>query len=223
MPPESPPDAPPNEPEQPPRFSPPNLPNPPMAPPSPPRPTDHLTFSQSEDLMEPGEKLLAVVHRHPIGIFFVYLEALAGVIAIIALFVTVAPETFQDLTRQGNRWLVAGIIFGLAALIFFLFVATYVYRLNRILITDRSLVEISQRSLFLRRISRLNFENVEDVTAAQLGILSTIFNYGTLTVQTAGTLENFIFKYCPNPNKYADIIVEARRAYLQNFRVPLHD
>ena len=173
--------------------------------------------------MEPGEKLLAVVHRHPIGIFFVYLEALAGVIAIIALFVTVAPETFQDLTRQGNRWLVAGIIFGLAALIFFLFVATYVYRLNRILITDRSLVEISQRSLFLRRISRLNFENVEDVTAAQLGILSTIFNYGTLTVQTAGTLENFIFKYCPNPNKYADIIVEARRAYLQNFRVPLHD
>lgn len=206
---------PPNQPEQPP-------PNTPASPP-PLRATDRLTYRRSEDLMEPGENLLTVVRRHPIGIFFVYLEALAGVIAIIALFVTVAPETFQDLTRQGNRWLIAGIVFGLAALIFFLFVATYVYRLNRILITDRSLVEIAQRSLFLRRISRLNFENVEDVTAAQLGILSTIFNYGTLTVQTAGTLENFIFKYCPNPNKYADIIVEARRSYLQKYKVPLHE
>jgi len=163
------------------------------------KPADRLTFSTSEDLMEPGEKLLMVVRRHIIGMVLVYLEAFIGVVAIIALFATVAPQTFEDLSKQGNRWLIAGIVFGLAVLVFFLFVATYVYRLNRLLITDRSLVQITYKTLFIRQIARLNFENVEDVNAEERGILPTIFNYGTLTVQTAGTLENFIFKYCPNP------------------------
>ncbi len=180
--------------------------------------------NSAEDLMEPGENLLAIVRRHPIGIVFIYLEALAGVAAITVLFLTVSPETVQNLSAQGQRYLIAGIVFGLAALVFFLFVATYVYRQNRLLITDRSLVQITQKSLFLRRIARLNFENVEDVNAEQAGILATIFNYGTLTVQTAGTLENFIFKYCPNPNQYADIIIEARRKYLkENNNLPTHD
>ena len=123
------------------------------------------TFSADEDLMEPGEKLVVVVRRHIIGLVIIYLEAVAGLVAILALFITVAPETFEDLSRQGNRYLIAGIIFGLAVLIFFLFVASYVYRLNRLIITDRSLVEISQKGLFIRKISRLNYENIEDINA----------------------------------------------------------
>lgn len=173
------------------------------------------TFSQDEDLMEPGERLVTVVRRHIIGLIFIYLQAVAGVVAIFALFLTVAPETFEDLSRQGNRYIIAGIVFGLAVLIFFLFVATYVYRLNRLLITDRSLVEISQKSLFIRKISRLNYENIEDINAEERGILATLFNYGTLTVTTAGPAENFIFKYCPRPNHYADVLIETRREYLK--------
>src|SRR3990167_8250812 len=136
------------------------------------------TFSADEDLMEPGEKLVVVVRRHIIGLVIIYLEAVAGLVAILALFITVAPETFEDLSRQGNRYLIAGIIFGLAVLIFFLFVASYVYRLNRLIITDRSLVEISQKGLFIRKISRLNYENIEDINAQERGILATLFNYG---------------------------------------------
>jgi hypothetical protein len=54
---------------------------------------------------------------------------------------------------------------------------------------------------------------VEDVSAEQKGFLPTFFNYGTLVVQTAGEMENFVFPYCPNPNKYADRILDARQAY----------
>ena len=55
--------------------------------------------------------------------------------------------------------------------------------------------------------------NVEDVSAEERGILSTVFDYGTIVVQTAGALENFIFPYCPQPSKYADQIIEARQRY----------
>jgi hypothetical protein len=67
--------------------------------------------------------------------------------------------------------------------------------------------------LFIRKVSRLSMANVEDVTAEQRGILATIFNYGTLTIQTAGTMENFIFTYCPRPNDFAHRVLEARQAY----------
>ena len=56
-------------------------------------------------------------------------------------------------------------------------------------------------------------ENVEDVTSEQGGIFPTIFNYGVLKVETAGEQNNFIFKYCPNPNAYAKALQDARAAY----------
>jgi guanylate kinase len=58
--------------------------------------------------------------------------------------------------------------------------------------------------------------NVEDVSEEQRGILASIFSYGTLTVQTAGEMENFIFTLCPNPAALADRIIEARQAYAQS-------
>ena len=167
----------------------------------------------SEDLLEPGEQLVVIVRKHPIGIVGIYAEALVGLAVVFGLFLAIAPDFFNGLSAQAYKILVGVIIFGLAILILFLFIATYVYRQSRLLVTDRSLVQILQKSLFIRKISRLSMSNVEDVTAEERGILSTIFNYGTIVVQTAGTLDNFIFPYCPTPAKHADQIIEARQRY----------
>ncbi len=167
----------------------------------------------SEDLLEPGEQVVVVVRKHPIGIVGIYVEALVGLLVVFGLFLAIAPDFFNGLSDQAYKVLVGIIIFGLAVLILFLFIATYVYRQSRLIVTDRSLVQILQKSLFIRKISRLSMSNVEDVTAEERGMLSTIFDYGTITVQTAGTLENFIFPYCPTPAKYADQIIEARQRY----------
>ena len=56
--------------------------------------------------------------------------------------------------------------------------------------------------------------NIEDVTASQTGILPTIFNYGTLHIETAGEQNNFIFLYCPNPNAYAKALLDARLNFI---------
>lgn len=169
-------------------------------------------------MLEAGERLLGVVQKHWIGIVGIYLEAIVGVIAIAAVFLTVTPGTFKNLSGSAASLLVLCVIVGLAALIFFLFVATYIYRQTRFLITDRGLVQYTQSSLFIRKVTRLSFSNVEDVSAEQRGILPTILNYGTMLVQTAGAMDNFEFKYCPNPTRYADIIIEAREAYAESLR-----
>ncbi len=183
--------------------------NPPVNPPP-------IMDSALASLLEPGEQMITVVRRHPIGIIIIYLEALVGVLALGVLAVFIAPDIFSDISTQTNRLIIAGTILAVAMLIFVLFVATYVYRQSRLLVADKSLVQIMQKSLFIRKVSRLSMSNVEDVTAEQRGILATIFNFGTLTIQTAGELDNFIFPTCPDPNKYAHEILEARQTYAKS-------
>jgi uncharacterized membrane protein YdbT with pleckstrin-like domain len=164
-------------------------------------------------LLNKDEHLVTIVHRSIIGIIFIYLEAFAAVAALLALFFLAFPDIFSGLSSQSSMLVAAGAVFALALLFFILFIATYIYRQSELLVTDRNLVQIMQKGLFVRKVSRLSISNVEDVSAEQKGFLPTFFNYGTLIVQTAGEMENFVFPYCPNPNTYADRILDARQAY----------
>lgn len=174
--------------------------------------------SAFRDMLEPGEQPLAVVKRHPIGIIGLYLEALIGVIAILALIFIIAPDVLNDFSKQSNRLIIGGSVFAIAIVALVLLIATYIYRLSKLLITDKNLIQITQSGLFLRNTARLSIANVEDVNAEQRGILQTIFNYGTLHIQTAGERPNFIFKTCPDPNRYAGRINEARQLYAESLK-----
>lgn len=169
-------------------------------------------------LLAPGESMLFVIRRHFIGILIIYLEVLGGILALMAFAYLMFSSLFSSLSPETYRLVMAGIVLAMALLVFILFIATYIYRQSRLLLTDINLIQIVQRGLFVRKVSRLSMANVEDVSAEQKGILATIFGYGTLTVQTAGERENFIFYYCPDPNKYASQILEAHQAYADSLQ-----
>lgn len=166
------------------------------------------------ELLVADEHIVVIVRKHIIGLIFIYLQSLLGLIAVLSILFFAAPDIFNNLQSQSNRIFVALILLGVTVLVLYLFVATYVYRQSRLLVTDKNLIQINQQSLFIRKVSRLSMSNVEDVSADQRGILATIFNYGTLHIQTAGERPNFDFKYCPTPNHYADLVLEARQAFV---------
>jgi uncharacterized membrane protein YdbT with pleckstrin-like domain len=188
----------------------------PQEPPVAPPPLKGVSRQPDEDMLEPGECILTVVHRSFIGLLGIYLVAIAAIGAIFALLITVAPDSFDTSSDTISPALSAIIILGAVLLVLILFTATYVYRQSRLLVTDKSLVQITQRTLFIRKVSRLSMSNVEDVNEEQRGILASIFNYGTLTVETAGAKENFVFTLCPSPARLADRIIEARQAYAKS-------
>jgi len=167
-------------------------------------------------LLEPGEILVNTVRRHVIGIIGIYLESLAALIALAALLLVLVPSFSDHISHQDYGVIGALAIFVCAFLGILLLISTKVYRGCRLLITDRNLVMITQRSLFNRKISRLSMSNVEDVNVEQRGVLPSILNYGILTIQTAGEIDNFIFKFCPQPNDYAQKILEARERYVKH-------
>lgn len=195
-------------PEQPPAQP----PVPPVELPKAPKPISPIEAS----LLEPGEQIVTIVHRHPIGIIIIYLETLAAIIAILAVVFLAAPSFLDNVSGQTYNLLLAGIIMVIALLSLILFVATYIYRQSRLIVSDKSLIQIIQKGLFVRKISRLSMSNVQDVSADHNGFLATIFGFGTLTVETAGEEDNFVFPYCPTPDDYSERILEARQKYIQS-------
>ena len=172
----------------------------------------------NEDMLEPGENVITIVYRSIVGLLGIYLVAFVAVAAIITLFVVAVPDLFNTSSDTISPTLSGVMIVGAVLLVLILFTATYIYRQSRLIITDRSLVQINQKSLFIRKNSRLSFSNVEDVSAEQRGILASIFGYGTLMVQTAGERDNFDFSLCPHPNELADRIIEERQKYAQSIQ-----
>lgn len=190
----------------------PDNPTPPATPP----PIAGVSDRPDQDMLEPGERVLTVVRRSLIGLVGIYLVAIIAVAAIVGLVVALSPGTFQTSSSTISGSLGVVIVASAIFLALVLFTATYVYRQSRLLVTDKSLVQILQRTLFIRKVSRLSMSNVEDVKEEQRGVIANIFGYGTLTVQTAGTEDNFIFTLCPNPAGLADRIIDARQAYAKS-------
>lgn len=164
--------------------------------------------------LDDDEEVVTVIHRHPIGIILIILVGLIAIIAMVVVLIQLLPDAFTNSSTQSSAVAAAFVIISLVTL--FVLIAIYIYRQSRLLVTNKNLAQIVQRTLFSRKVSELSMSNVEDVSVEQQGILATIFNYGTLVVQTAGEMENFIFKLCPNPNKFSEMILEARQAYAES-------
>ncbi|MEO5627372.1 MAG: PH domain-containing protein [Candidatus Saccharimonadales bacterium] len=167
----------------------------------------------------PGENMLHVVHRSFVGLLLVYIQVGVGFIAGAVLLYFLTPVVFSDIETSRQN-LYASVAVGLIAVLLWLvlLIYTYIYRQSKLIITDKNLTQVLQQGLFNRKVSELSMSNVEDVTANQRGVFASIFGYGNLNVETAGEQNNFNFKFCPKPNFYGRIILDARQAYIDTGR-----
>ncbi len=116
------------------------------------------------------------------------------------------PELFDDSTG-GKIITLFTDVYNLI-LLFALFVIWLLYYLNIQVITNLRIVDISQEGLFSHVISELHIDKIEDVTSETNGILGTMFDYGDVSVQTAGAKEHFIFNNIPHPGQIEKIVLD---------------
>ena len=167
--------------------------------------------------MEPGEQLIATVYRHPFGIFIIYFQVILGLAAAAALVAFVLPNFVSRDNNPGIYTLALLALLVIAAfLVVVLIIATIIYHQSKLVITNKSITQVTQEGLFNRKISQLAVSNIEDATANRRGIFQSILNFGILNVETAGETENFYFYYCPDPDKYAKTILDLREQFLTN-------
>lgn len=193
-------------------------PSTPYPPPTTPAPSQDDIHNPIESML-PGERNICEIIRHPIGMLGIYVMAgLVLVVAAVLAFV-VAPDFLTSFNKT-NVLSIGGLVFLIIAIFTagFLFVSNKVYWGNRWVLTTDSLTQITQTSLFDKQSSQLSLGNLEDVTAEQNGVLTHMFNYGVLRVETAGERSKFLFLFCPNPNYYAQQVLRAREAFEQDIR-----
>lgn len=164
-------------------------------------------------LLESDEQVLAVVRKHWAGLAGIIVTSFVALIALLILAVVLGTDSSTQIDRSTYTLIMAVGLLVIGIILFMLLLISYIYRQSRLTITDRSLLQIVQSGLFNRKVSRLSMSNVEDVSVQENGFLPTILNFGTLTVETAGEEDNFIFPMCPYPNRYAETILEARQKY----------
>jgi hypothetical protein len=190
-----------------------------------PNPITEKAFQQRKHIFDPtghleqldaDETKIADIRRHPFGLILIYGQFVLAAILSVGLIVVLLPSAVGDST--GTRLFIGIIMLVLTVFgIIFLALATRIYRGNQLIVTDLNITEVHQIGLFDRRVSELSMANVEDVTADTHGFFPTMFNYGTIYIETAGEAKHFIFNFCPYPNAYAKAIQDARSEYLRKY------
>lgn len=149
-----------------------------------------------------SEKVLLLLRKHPVTqLPWVLLAAIGLIIPLfwdLGSFLGFLPAEHQ--AAAVVAWYVALIVF-----VFEQFLSWY-YNVN--IITDERVIDIDFHSLIYRNISSTKLAKIEDVTATTHGVLGTIINYGTVTVQTAGEKREFEFENVPAPNTIVQLLNE---------------
>ncbi len=165
--------------------------------------------------LEPDERAVLRLRRTKVGLIPVIFS---GVIVILGILVAIyLVVRFQDSLSKTIPVVTALVItIGLALLVgLILVVLIIVYLGNEMLVTNERVVSFVQNSLFVRKLAQLELDNVEDVTVEQTRFFESLFGYGTLVVQTAGEMDNFIFKYAAEPYQAARVIRDTVEQYGQ--------
>lgn len=161
---------------------------------------DAVTFSDQKE----NEEIVLLVRRHFVTnvpwIFATILLALFPVTVypfIIRFFPFTPPETQTSFLILLTFYLV---VFGFALLKFTL----WYFHVG--IITSLRIRDIDIHGILFKDVSETNNEFIQDVNHAQIGFIRSLFNYGEVTIQTAGTKPNIEFDKAPKPSQIAQII-----------------
>lgn len=92
---------------------------------------------------------------------------------------------------------------------------------NIYILTSRRVVDIDFFGLFSRKVSQTVLRNIEDVTYTKQGLLQSLFDFGNIHIQTAGTLTNFEFIGITDPEgstqKILDLVSMSRKGTIAGY------
>ncbi|OHB10806.1 MAG: hypothetical protein A3G05_01590 [Candidatus Zambryskibacteria bacterium RIFCSPLOWO2_12_FULL_45_14] len=160
---------------------------------------------ESFEGQEVGEKVIMLLRRHKLVVLLSLSGfALAGLVPIVAL--TVFSSYIISLNLLSVTLFVASLWYSFLWLAIFHFLT--IYTLNTVIITDRRIIDRDQHGFFNQKISELHADRIQDVTAHTKGILETVFHFGDIVVQTAGSERQFVFHKIPEPEKVKSAIMQ---------------
>jgi hypothetical protein len=163
-----------------------------------------------------NEYVISAVRRHPIGLL---IPVGTGII-LIALILSalfnygIIVEAFNlrgtaaDVLAAAPSLLLLALLVGLGT-----YVAYYVYTNNKFFLTNESVIQEIQTSLFSRHEQTVSLANIEDASYQQHGIIQQIFDYGSIRLSTEGDETTYRFTYVSKPKQHIAQLNNAVEAF----------
>lgn len=161
-----------------------------------------------------GEFVVLDVKRHPIGLLLPVLATGAVLLALITVLIvypTQPTDTLGALPSYGQILLPLLSLMALVGLGGA--VAVWVYLQNQFYMTNESVIQEIQLSLFNRREQTVSLGSIEDASFKQAGILQTLLNYGTVRLSTEGEETTYRFSYVKNPRNHVAVLNNAIESF----------
>lgn len=170
----------------------------------------HIFF----DSQHAEERVLLLLRRHPVTqvgwIITSMLLAVAPVLFSAVGLLDVLPVQYQFAATVGWYLLIIG--FALESFLSWFY--------NVYIITDERIIDVDFYNLLYKNISAAKIDNIEDITTVAGGVLASVFNFGTVKIQTAGSVTEFEFEDVPQPAKVTaflnELLLEEEREQLEN-------
>jgi hypothetical protein len=165
--------------------------------------TEIMSASEVEHIvpMKEGEYVSMVTRQH---IIFFLVKTALGVFAISLILIMGNVLTALNSTPGivYLYWSFAYFFVGIILLIFTM--QFHNYYLSKQILTNFRILDYEQRGLFRAEINETFLVNVENINIVQTNIWNTIFNFGSVDVQTAGqktelSTSGVVFENIPNP------------------------
>lgn len=163
-----------------------------------------------------GEYVISAVRRHPIGVLAIWAVVGAAILLLVVGIVTLMsnPDNLPSFISAESLPSLAMFLLGAIVFVFLGGVlATVVYNGNRFFLTNESVTQHIQMSLFSKKEQTVSLTNIEDASFRQHGILQTFLNYGSLRLSTQGDETTYRFNFVENPATQVAVLNNAVEAF----------
>jgi hypothetical protein len=163
--------------------------------------------------LESDEKIIRIIRKHPISLVPVFLAV--GIVIAASFFASgwlilnaATVEAFLPVATVTALLLAVDILMVVIGIL-----AIIIFMQNRIVLTNKHLVQVMQNSLLDRSLSKFTLDELQDVVGSRRGLFATLLNYGDLLIETAGARESFRFGPVADPLRIAEIINDSHEQF----------
>lgn len=162
-----------------------------------------------------SEFVISAVRRHPIGLLLP-VGLTIFLVAIVLSTLINYPLIANSMGLLTGPDLATVWVLGLLLIALFLiggYIAVWVYVNNKFFLTNESVIQEIQVSIFSKHEQTVSLSNIEDASYQQHGILQSMLNYGSIRLSTEGDETTYRFQYVANPKEQIAILNNAVEAF----------
>ncbi len=172
----------------------------------------------------PDEAIVCFTRKHWVQLFpYIFTALLVCVFALYLPFL-VGRKELEPLLTSGGFFVLSSIIIGaITYALHYIFTKIFNYYLRIILITNQRVIDLNKTLFINDQRLTIMLSEIQDISMERMGIMQTIFNYGTINIVISGVTKTKPLHRIPNPDYHFRKIVQARQEYMNRLATVTRD